>query len=67
MKILCAWCLKEGKPALMGERPPLDDPKESHGICPEHRLQVEVELTRTAEEAERFRKEAEELRRKVDP
>ncbi len=25
MKILCAWCLKEGKPALIGEKEPRDD------------------------------------------
>jgi len=67
MKIVCAWCLKEGKPGLMGEMEPKHDPTVSHGICPEHRLQVEAELIRTAEEAERFRKEAEDLRRKVDP
>jgi len=44
MKILCAWCLKEGKPGHMGECEPLDDPSETHAICPEHRKQVEAEL-----------------------
>jgi hypothetical protein len=44
MKIFCAWCLKEGKPGLMGEVEPLDDPAETHGICPEHRQEVEAEL-----------------------
>jgi len=53
VKIICAWCLKEGKPALMGEREPLDDPRESHGICEEHRFQIEEEL--------------EALKKKVDP
>lgn len=81
MKVLCAWCEKDGKPALMGEREPLDDPTETHGLCPEHRLQVEAEFARgkaeaerqriEAErqrvEAERRREEAEALRKKVDP
>lgn len=74
MKVLCAWCEKEGKPALMGEREPLDDPSETHGLCPEHRLQVEAEFARVRAEAERQRadaerqrEEAERLRKKVDP
>jgi len=75
MKILCAWCLKEGKPALMAEREPLDDPTETHGICPEHRLQVEDELEllrRTSgERLDALRKHNDEqldtLRKKVDP
>ena len=45
MKILCASCLKEGKPALMGQCEPLDDPTEIHAICPEHRREVEQEPT----------------------
>jgi len=32
MKLLCAWCLKEGKPAVMGEKEPREDPTETHGI-----------------------------------
>lgn len=75
MKILCAWCLKEGKPSLIGEREPLDDPTETHGICPEHRLQVEDELTalrkKASEDLEAIRKrqegDLEDLRKKVDP
>lgn len=64
MKLLCAWCLKEGKPALMGECPPLDDPTESHGICPEHRRQAEEEIEvlrkANAERLEALRKVQEE-------
>lgn len=30
MIIICAWCKRE-----MGEIPPLDDNRISHGICPE--------------------------------
>jgi hypothetical protein len=64
MKILCAWCLKEGKPGRMGECPPLDDPAETHAICPEHRQQVEAELEilrkSNAERLEALRKVQEE-------
>lgn len=60
MKLVCAWCQKEGKPALLADKEPLDDPSESHGLCPDHRKQVEKELNR-------FKAEAETLSEKVDP
>jgi len=37
MKAWCAWCQEEGKPGFLGERPPLDDPSDTHGICDHHR------------------------------
>ena len=36
MKVVCAWCERDGIPAFMGEREPLDDPSTTHGICPRH-------------------------------
>lgn len=36
MRISCAWCQSEGQPASLGERAPLDDPAETHGICRRH-------------------------------
>ena len=36
MKVVCAWCERDGVPAFMGEREPLDDPSTTHGICPRH-------------------------------
>jgi len=36
MKVVCAWCERDGVPSFMGERDPLDDPSISHGICPRH-------------------------------
>jgi len=36
MKIVCSWCRQEGLPGLVGEKPPLDDPEETHGICRRH-------------------------------
>jgi len=36
MKVVCVYCATEGKPALMGEKAPLDDPRQTHGVCAEH-------------------------------
>ena len=40
MKVVCAWCLREGRPGLIGERAPLDDPAVTHGICLRHNEQL---------------------------
>ena len=40
MKIVCSWCRKEGKAEFVGEKAPLDDARETHGICVLHRDQV---------------------------
>lgn len=42
MKIICSWCRRAGKADLVGEKIPLDDPRETHGICKAHRLQLEA-------------------------
>ncbi len=44
MKVMCAWCRNEGKPAFLREIVPLDDPTETHGICSAHRLELLAEL-----------------------
>jgi hypothetical protein len=36
MKVVCAWCLREGKPGDLGEREPLEDPGVTHSICAGH-------------------------------
>ena len=36
MRQLCAWCEKEGKAGLLGEKAPLDDPSATHGVCDSH-------------------------------
>ena len=38
MRVMCSWCQREGEPASLGERAPLDDPAETHGICRRHTL-----------------------------
>ena len=40
MKLICSWCRAEGRPGLLGEKPPLDDPTETHGICRRHRNEL---------------------------
>ena len=42
MKIICSWCRQEGKTELMGEKAPLKDKRETHGICVVHRHEVEA-------------------------
>jgi len=42
MKIVCSWCRREGQPELVGEKVPLDDARETHGICVVHRHAVEA-------------------------
>ena len=42
MKIVCSWCRQEGKAELVGEKAPLDDARETHGICVDHRHDVET-------------------------
>ena len=36
MKVVCAWCLLEGRPGDLGEREPLEDPTVTHSICARH-------------------------------
>jgi len=42
MKIICSWCRQEGRTELVGEKAPLDDERETHGICVTHRRQVQI-------------------------
>ena len=36
MKVVCAWCQKEGRNGVLGEREPFDDTTETHGVCAMH-------------------------------
>ena len=36
MKVVCAWCEREGKEMLTGEVGLYDRPMTSHGICDDH-------------------------------
>lgn len=69
MRVLCSWCLKEGKPeaeSLIGEKEPVADEHTSHGICPLHRQEVEDRMTRLREEIKRQAEREEELRRQTE-
>ena len=37
---MCAWCEAEGRPALIGQKEPLDDQSVTHGICADHAARV---------------------------
>jgi hypothetical protein len=40
MKVICSWCEAEGKPAVVREKEPLNDPDETHGVCAEHMVKL---------------------------
>ena len=40
MKVICAWCEREGKAAYLGEREPYDNPATTHGMCSRHKEQA---------------------------
>jgi hypothetical protein len=45
MRVVCAWCEKEGLPAVMREEAPLEDTVSTHGVCPDHRALLIAQLT----------------------
>ena len=36
MHIICSWCRQEGQIGLVGQKHPIEDRRETHGICPYH-------------------------------
>ena len=36
MKVICAWCAKEGKLGDVNEKGSVSDSRETHGICRTH-------------------------------
>lgn len=40
MTVVCSWCRHEGLAGVVGEKAPFEDRRETHGICPSHRVQV---------------------------
>jgi hypothetical protein len=41
---ICAWCQSEGRPSDLGEREPLDDTSETHGLCQRHLADLLADL-----------------------
>ncbi|HEY7542819.1 MAG TPA: hypothetical protein VIF11_21960 [Methylomirabilota bacterium] len=39
MKVVCAWCEREGQPSYLGEREPSENRATTHGICLSHKEQ----------------------------
>jgi hypothetical protein len=37
MKLKCAWCEREGRPASVGDVEPIDNRADTHGVCEQHR------------------------------
>ena len=62
MRLVCAWCADEGRPAFLSEKEPYDNPSETHGICPHHYAAVQRELAgrveRSGRDGEAFRRRA---------
>ena len=44
MTVICAWCQREGRPAVLRIEEPRDLPLETHGICAAHSVQVLAQL-----------------------
>lgn len=42
MRVICSWCENEGRPALVREKAPLSDNRDTHGICADHLQQLGV-------------------------
>ena len=40
MTVVCSWCRHEGLAGVFGQKAPFEDRRETHGICPSHRIQV---------------------------
>lgn len=39
MKVVCAWCEREGQPSYLGDREPSENLATTHGICLSHKEQ----------------------------
>ena len=50
MKVICAWCIRDGRRGFLREKAPLEDPRETHGLCDEHFGKIQSNGTSTASE-----------------
>ena len=48
MRVVCAWCEREGGPAFLRERAPLEDAATTHGICDRHQAELRASLRKSA-------------------
>ena len=47
MRVMCAWCVKEGEIGFLREKPPLADSNETHGLCLSHFHALRADLHQT--------------------
>jgi len=47
MKVVCAWCQRQGTGTVLHEKEPHDNPAISHGICDAHIILLLDEARRT--------------------
>lgn len=40
MRIVCAWCSREGRSGYLGDCEPFDNPEQTHGICEAHKAEL---------------------------
>ncbi len=69
MKVICSWCESEGRPAVVREKAPLADGRETHGICASHLQQMGIgrdPLVPCYEEGSRQRYEPVVIRRRSE-
>ena len=48
MRVICAWCVKEGEGGFLREKPPFEDASETHGMCPSHFRALRADLNQTS-------------------
>src|SRR5688572_15284712 len=49
MRVVCAWCERDGRPAFLREQVPLEDPSTTYGICDRHEADVRASLRKSSE------------------
>jgi CheY-like chemotaxis protein len=49
MRVVCAWCERDGGPAFLREQAPLEDPATTHGICDRHEADLRATLRKSPE------------------
>ena len=48
MRVMCAWCVKEGEVGFLRDKPPFEDASETHGMCRSHFHALRVDIHQTA-------------------
>jgi hypothetical protein len=59
MKVICAWCRKEGKSDFLREKPPLSNVSETHSICGGHAAELRLRFAVLSAAVRRSQAEAE--------